>query len=603
MSFSMRRLVICAALGMFALAGGCTSTTLEPASAAGWRGRAPNSADAFRFVILSDRTGGHVPGLYEKAVAEVNLLNPDFVMSVGDYIEGYSPDEQVLTKEWQEFEDIITRLDAPFYYVPGNHDVRRGGDKGPETPISVYTRRHGAVGKTYYSFDYKDCHFLVLNTPTAEVNPAFAAEQRKFIEKDLAGAKSAQHVFVFTHYPLNKNETVWPSLKKMLPRGRSTIFTGHYHAAGYAELDGIPAYVLASTGAGAENTPGSEHMFAHVSVDRGTPTISLVPVGQIKPSTYAAAAMTMRDIMSKAPAPGVNIEGGAVAFRPTNNSKQPITINYQFEAPDWEVTPASARITIQPGQTAEALFALKSHGMNPATPTLLQQYELGGYSASQKSNLPVSQTATLGQLTQVNLDGQASEWTNIPALEMSTRRYVVGGQEIWRGAMDSSARIRAAIAGDRLAMFIEVADDQINTDQKEPWNNDAVEICWDIRPAGMPNTGMTAGTGQMAVVPADAAGPAKQVAFIPAGQYGKPVPASLQSVTRRTTDGYVIELSIPLAELGTVPPMGLKQVNLAVNVDDRDLQGASAVTKRLSLTGTPDFWKSPAGYARFVAKP
>ena len=31
---------------------------------AGWRGAAPNSPDTFRFVILSDRTGGHIPGLW-----------------------------------------------------------------------------------------------------------------------------------------------------------------------------------------------------------------------------------------------------------------------------------------------------------------------------------------------------------------------------------------------------------------------------------------------------------------------------------------------------------------------------------------------------------
>ena len=45
-----------------------------------WPGRSPKSPEAFSFVIVSDRTGGHVPGEWEAAVKEVNLLQPDFRM-------------------------------------------------------------------------------------------------------------------------------------------------------------------------------------------------------------------------------------------------------------------------------------------------------------------------------------------------------------------------------------------------------------------------------------------------------------------------------------------------------------------------------------------
>ena len=30
----------------------------------------------FRFAILSDRTGGHIPGVYQRVIDEINLLNP-----------------------------------------------------------------------------------------------------------------------------------------------------------------------------------------------------------------------------------------------------------------------------------------------------------------------------------------------------------------------------------------------------------------------------------------------------------------------------------------------------------------------------------------------
>src|SRR6056300_524258 len=46
--------------------------------------------DNFTFAILGDRGGGANPkGTYERAIGQLNLLQPEFVMSVGDYVEGY----------------------------------------------------------------------------------------------------------------------------------------------------------------------------------------------------------------------------------------------------------------------------------------------------------------------------------------------------------------------------------------------------------------------------------------------------------------------------------------------------------------------------------
>lgn len=579
---------------------GCTSN--QQPLPAGWQGRSPNSPDTFRFVILSDRTGGHVPGDFEKAVAEVNLLRPDFVMCVGDLIEGYQPDEQVLTKQWQEFEDIISHLDAPFFYAPGNHDVRKDQPQDPDTSRNLYQRRHGVLGKMYYSFNYHDCHFLILNTPTAEVDPAFAAEQKAFIEKDLANASSAQHVFVFTHFPMPKNKAVWPTLKTLLPKGRSTIFTGHEHALSYEELDGIPAYVLPSTAARTDNSAGNEHMYVHVVVDRGNPTITFVPTGQIRPSAYAPAIVTARKMLSSPQDLGVNAEGSEISIRPHNPGTTPLTLSYQFLAADWEISPATAQLTIPPGQDGEAKFALKPLAASPAAPTFIQQCSVSGFTTSKQTRLPVSCRATLGRLDHVDLDGLATEWSAVPVVEMTSPNLVFENRDRWRGPMDSSCRFRAAIAGDRLAMLVEVTDDQINTDQKESWDNDAVEICWDLHASGPSSSGLTLGTGQMIFVPADTAGTAKQTLFAPAMQLGKPVPPSLQSFTRRTSDGYAIEFSIPLTELGATAGAAINEIKLALCVDDRDVEGKQVVTKFISLTGTGNFQRSTAGYARFATK-
>src|SRR6218665_306632 len=60
-----------------------------------------------QFAILSDRTGGMNPGVFEDAVEKTNLLQPQFIMSVGDLINGYSTDQQLVDAQWKEFNDIL----------------------------------------------------------------------------------------------------------------------------------------------------------------------------------------------------------------------------------------------------------------------------------------------------------------------------------------------------------------------------------------------------------------------------------------------------------------------------------------------------------------
>src|SRR5476649_2583480 len=68
----------------------------------------------FQFAIVSDRTGGHRANIFSQAIEKLNLLQPQFVVSVGDLIEGGNKVEQ-LTKEWLEFDGFTNRLTMPFF--------------------------------------------------------------------------------------------------------------------------------------------------------------------------------------------------------------------------------------------------------------------------------------------------------------------------------------------------------------------------------------------------------------------------------------------------------------------------------------------------------
>ncbi len=108
-----------------------------------WTGKPiVNDPDNFQFVIISDLHGGNRPGIFEKAVEKINLMDPEFVLYVGDLIEG-STDEYVVDKQWKAFEKLIAPLGMRFFFVPGNHDISNNMMTG---------KWEDRFGRSYYHF-------------------------------------------------------------------------------------------------------------------------------------------------------------------------------------------------------------------------------------------------------------------------------------------------------------------------------------------------------------------------------------------------------------------------------------------------------------------
>src|SRR4051794_11564104 len=56
--------------------------------------RLNNDPAEFQFAVVSDRTGGHRARVFSRAVDQLNLMQPEFVVSVGDLIEGYTENRE-----------------------------------------------------------------------------------------------------------------------------------------------------------------------------------------------------------------------------------------------------------------------------------------------------------------------------------------------------------------------------------------------------------------------------------------------------------------------------------------------------------------------------
>jgi len=134
-----------------------------------------NQSQRVQFALIGDRTGGQRPGVFDATIAKLNLLQPEFVISVGDLIEGYTEDPEELRSMWAELDQTVSKLDMPFLAVPGNHDM------GNEVMRQSWRERNG---RDYYYFVYKNVLFLMLNTEDPPVElPAKTLEQIAYFKK------------------------------------------------------------------------------------------------------------------------------------------------------------------------------------------------------------------------------------------------------------------------------------------------------------------------------------------------------------------------------------------------------------------------------------
>jgi len=237
-------------------------TTLAPGQDAG----------DFTFAIIPDRTGGNRPGPFREAVKRVNGLGPDFVVSVGDLIEGYSVDPAVVQNMWEELDGIVGQLRMPFFYVPGNHDISNDYMKG------VWEQRYGP---SYYHFLHKDVLFLVMNTEDPPSGrPSFSEEQVAYFTKVLSENPNVRWTFVFLHQPTwTQGPNPLAAIEEALDGRPSNVFAGHYHTYSYMERNGRE-YIVCATAGGASTLSGPlQGGFDHVvwvRMDKNGPDITNV---------------------------------------------------------------------------------------------------------------------------------------------------------------------------------------------------------------------------------------------------------------------------------------------------------------------------------------
>lgn len=351
----------------------------------------PTDEKTFTFIIFGDRTSGvdeKLPVLAE-AVRDVNRIEPDFAITVGDMVQGNCRTERWM-EELVQYRRAMDELNCPWFPVSGNHDLYWRGPDPPENWHEASYEKY--FGPLWYAFEHKNCWFIILSTnetdpetgtkshTTPESN-VMSDVQFQWLKETLQKAKGADRIFVFMHHPrwMRKNTAygnVWDPVHKLLVEtgNVAAVFAGHNHRITHEKRDNIEYMTLSVTGgrtsaAGVPNA-GNTHNFFQVTVRKDRIGVTAIPVSaMLDPRELSLdTGNDIRRLHAKAfvasPTVLVGTDGRvdtSVSFSLTNTALRPIDVIAKLHSDDsrWEMTSHPWSFRLEPKQSHEISFSLK----------------------------------------------------------------------------------------------------------------------------------------------------------------------------------------------------------------------------------------------------
>lgn len=158
------------------------------------------------------------PPLADKFMREVNVAGGHFIVNTGDTAN------QGRKEQFAACRRLLDRFEkCPVYYVAGNHDFNETAANRKYDDLEPYFRYINQPN--YYSFNYSDCHFVVLDS--CREKDAIEKNQQEWLKKDLKLSGHKYRTVILTH---TASITQRLEYKQILePYNIAVVFCGHNH--------------------------------------------------------------------------------------------------------------------------------------------------------------------------------------------------------------------------------------------------------------------------------------------------------------------------------------------------------------------------------------
>lgn len=380
----------------------------------------------FTFAVLGDRTAGVVQPVFEQVLGTIKSLNPNFVINVGDLIEGYSKSADTLNRQWDSIFSNLKDLKGKFYFTPGNHDASDSLSK------AIYLTRI-SYKKPYYSFAIGKNRFVVIDNSQQEKVDKPDTDEIKWLITELSKYKKSNNIYCFMHrsfwkdaYATNKPDTLHKLFAKY---GVDYVFSGHDHY--YCQLiwDGITYTQVGPSGSRykvfRKEEFGAFQNFLLVSVKNDKVQVRVIrPDGSSLPVDYVTyddikqlegiedAVTITPDIIGKTDSVFVTIK---------NNSGLPVSTNSIWSQTNkaWHILPESQWVLIPAQSTNKYDFytVVDNESIYPLPEfNISYPYANGNKHYNFRKMLPIALNADCNKTsTAIKIDGRLSEkvWQKI----------------------------------------------------------------------------------------------------------------------------------------------------------------------------------------------
>jgi len=598
------------------LAAVISATMLQ--SCAHYQPRGPESLShdghpPFTFLVIGDTRPGRPaypddPGTpsidYLEQIHWINRLNPDFTVAVGDLIRGYNTKHPGLAeKQWDTFDETVSLYRNPLYMVVGNHDV------WDEYSDEIYQRRYGPH---YFSFDHKGCHFIALSGDIPDELNTIGPAQLEWLEQDLAASGNALCTFVFLHKPLwlegyDENSIWMTEVHELLKKHDvDMVFAGHEHHYEPFLIDGIRYFITGGGGAeigGRENLGDFFHFLSIAVPRRGEPSVEIIrkskaldayaiPIGLRQMVT--GIERTLRE--QTAIVMGTD-ETRDISFSVKNSFNAPVELDIAWlldEKGAVCVEPPERRLKLARGEEAEVSFKVASPRASSEIPKLKWTLTMTDRTlADGQIKAPVARS---GRYSRSGVSSPEA------GLRVREKQQVVVGHENWNGPEDCSATATVTKNEKGITVLIDVTDDVLQARTRTHYQNDSVELYFDLRSERRGEGGpydKEGGVFQVIGVPCFSPTIPNSLYFGPFAEESEVPGATMISQVVEGT-GYHVEIFLPYDGLTGNHPFPQGNFNFDLGINDADSSGARE--SQIMWSGSRDNWRTPLCFGRLTGE-